>query len=149
MAEDIHLREVTKEDVELIFKWANDKVVRENSFSTETISMDNHKMWFNKVLLREAIRLFVMEANGTPVGQVRITIEGNVAELGYSIADEYRGKGYGRKIIELMIDKIHKGFPDIDKIIGRVKKENIPSQRVFQGLGFNKEGFEYSLLINR
>ncbi len=149
MAEDIYLREVTEEDVELIFKWANDKVVRENSFSTETISMDNHRKWFNNVLLREYIRLFVMVVNGTPVGQVRITIEGNVAELGYSIADEYRGKGYGRKIIELMIDKIHKGFPDIDIIIGRVKKENIPSQRVFQGLGFNKEGFEYSLLINR
>jgi len=36
----VFLRKATLSDIDLLYEWANDPVVRENSFSTESISYD-------------------------------------------------------------------------------------------------------------
>ena len=42
----LSLRKVNLNDVELIFKWANDPDVRNNSFNTNQIVWDEHVKWF-------------------------------------------------------------------------------------------------------
>ena len=42
-----------------------------------------------------------------PVGQVRLNIEKGEALIDYSIASEYRGRGLGYVIIELIVRKLN------------------------------------------
>ena len=46
----IFLREALQLDVELLYKWANDPIVRQNSFQTEEIPHDTHREWFDRMM---------------------------------------------------------------------------------------------------
>lgn len=62
----------------------------------------------------------------------------NCYHLNYSISKEYRGKGYGKKIIEIGCIFLVKKSEKIKKIKALVKKENIASQKIFNSLGFQE-----------
>ena len=47
---ECYLREAIIEDIDILCKWANDPLVRQNSFSTEKIRYEDHVKWFNRVL---------------------------------------------------------------------------------------------------
>ena len=51
MYNNIFLRKATYEDMDLIFKWANDSAVRNNAFNQEKIEYQEHKKWFKSCLL--------------------------------------------------------------------------------------------------
>ncbi|ONF92001.1 hypothetical protein BWD14_14905 [Leptospira santarosai] len=40
------LRLAQDDDLELLFQWANDPLVRQMAFHSEPISLDDHKNWF-------------------------------------------------------------------------------------------------------
>ena len=61
-----------------------------------------------------------------PVGQVRLEIKNNNAIICYSIDRNFRGRGYGEKILDLLEKEIKIHMPFINKLIGDVKYENIP-----------------------
>ena len=42
------LRKVTEGDMGLLFKWANDPVVRKWSFNKQPITLEEHKCWFSE-----------------------------------------------------------------------------------------------------
>ncbi len=44
----LSLRQVTKDDVDLLFRWANDPVVRKWSFNKQPITLEEHKCWFRE-----------------------------------------------------------------------------------------------------
>ena len=46
-----YLRKATIEDRDLLFQWANDPLVRKNSFSTAEIAYEEHVDWYNRVLV--------------------------------------------------------------------------------------------------
>ena len=85
-----YLRETTEDDADLLFEWTNDASVRENSFSTDEISYDEHIRWFHHMLADDTIRQYIYMHEGEPAGQIRITIDGQTAEIGYSICKEKR-----------------------------------------------------------
>ena len=74
--------------------------------------------------------------NNTPVGQIRLTINGDEAEIGYSIAKEFRGKGYGHRILQLASEKMKKEHCEIKRLIAKVKPENMTSNRLFVDEGY-------------
>lgn len=136
------LREVTIKDSDLLLKWANDPVVRQNSFQTHEILPEEHYAWFNNVLHSTNIRIYILY-DQKPVGTVRVKYSGGTAEISYSICSEFRGKGYGTKIIqfaELEIIRNH----EIGCILAEVKDANIASRRIFQKLNYyetNHDGY--------
>ena len=137
---NLRLRLAETSDLDMYYEWANDPLVRSNSFSTDPIPYENHVKWFNNVMQRDDVVLFVLMDNDKAIGQIRITIFDSVAEISYSIASEFRGKGFGSKIVSLLIDKIKVEFPDIKLIRARVKPDNSASLKVFENKGFiNKE----------
>lgn len=133
-----YLREAKEEDVDLLFQWANDPVVRQNSFSTQTISHQEHVKWFRKLLSSENCRQYIYMVDDVPVGQVRITIVDGTAEIGYSICAEKRSQGHGKNILFLIKEKIENEFPRVSKVVGKVKPENIASQKVFSDAGYRE-----------
>ena len=144
--DDFLLRLVCSDDKDLLYNWVNDSLTRENAFNTRPISFEEHEKWFAKTLNSETRVQMIMEKNGVPVGQIRIDIEGEVGEIDYAIAPEYRGNGYGSIICKLMVDFVRKNLK-IKKLIARVKTKNIASQCCFIRNGFDNvyEQFELSL----
>ena len=133
-----YLRKATIQDRDLLFQWANDTVVRKNSFSTEKISYEEHVNWYNHILNSDNCVQYIYMDSECPVGQVRITQKGDAAEISYSICAEKRALGYGTKLLSLISEKVWDEFPHVKKIYGEVKPENTASQKAFLHAGYTE-----------
>jgi len=126
------IEEASVEDVNILFDWANDLEVRANAFNSKKILWEDHLNWFQSKLKNSNSKIFILRLNGVPVGQIRFDYINKFWEIDYSIDNLFRGKGLGKKIVELGIKKLNsEGF-----IKAKVKKTNPVSIRVFQKLGF-------------
>ena len=139
----LYLRKVETSDIDLLFKWANDPVVRENSFNTEPIPFENHVRWFNKMLADDSVLQYILMCEDTPIGQIRLNINGEEAEIGYSIANDYRGQGYGHSILRLVADTIAKEYKTVKYLTAKVKPENVASNKLFQDEGYSTQYTSY------
>lgn len=141
------LCKVEEDDMDLLYRWANDPVVRNNSFNTETISYENHVKWFRKMVKDPSVLQFILKDDDMPVGQIRLNIVGENAEIGYSIGNEFRGKGYGHIILQLIAQEVQVNYPEIKKLVARVKPENAVSNSLFKTEGYCLEYMSYTLNV--
>lgn len=135
------LREANEDDVKLLFNWVNENEVRANSISQKLISWEDHLKWFNEKINSPVTKIFILVYNTNPVGQIRIDKKDSRLEIDYSIDKVFRGKGFGKKIVSLLLKKFDK-----DRFRAIVKKENQASVSIFTVLGFtliNSESNEY------
>lgn len=140
----LKLRKAIQADMDLIFQWANDAVVRANAFHTEQIPYENHVAWYTKQMKDADSVIYLMETEKEQIGQIRFSIEDGKAIIDYSVAAAFRGHGYGTKLVELGIEKLKKQRPDVSCFLAQVKYENPSSARVFEKCGFTrKEKPEY------
>lgn len=126
-----YLREARSTDVDLLYRWVNDPIVRQSAFNTDEIHYEEHCCWFTRCLQREDVKIYIFVVGNNPVGQIRLNMQENgVGEIDYSIASEYRGQNLGHKIVE-MISKEAEQIKHVTSLVAYVKSENLPSQRVF------------------
>lgn len=151
MKNEIYLRKVTMEDSRILFEWRNEPSTRRSSFNDNLIEYDSHLKWLSSTLNNPNIVFFILECNRIPVGQIRLNINSNVAEISYSIGEIFRGYGYGRKILTLIEDTVNKYFRNITYFKALVKKENVASSYLFKSLNYAEieysEYFEYKKCI--
>lgn len=133
------LREATIEDAEDVLRWRNDPKTRENSFNKEMIDLKSHLSWFEKKLKQKDCLMFIMMDDGQKVGNIRLDVTEGVGEISYMIAPEYRGKGYGRKILILLEAKLNDLGADVKTLTAFVLKDNIASMRCFMDNGYTGE----------
>ena len=81
------------------------------------------------------------------VGQIRINLElDNTAIINYSIAEKYRGSGYGKKILNLAETELYDRFKNKYILKALVKTNNIASQLAFERLGYMCQNTEQDIL---
>jgi ribosomal-protein-alanine N-acetyltransferase len=131
----VFLNRACKQDCDLMFNWANDISVRENSFNNNELNYDEHVNWFDNKLHSDNSVIFLFYYNNLPVGQVRTDIENKVGLISYSLDKNYRGRGLSIEMLRLLEANINN---DVNKLIGYVKFENISSQKNFEKLGYIK-----------
>jgi len=130
----VSLREATLLDSELLFDWANDIAVRQSSFNCNSIKLNDHLFWFDKKLKSAETKIYIATINqNEPIGQIRIDALEDYWLIDYSIDKSFRGLGYGKHIVKLMI----KLNPNTN-FLAKVKSVNIASQKVFESLHFKK-----------
>jgi len=136
---EFRARSIKKSDEALILRWANDPVVRRNAFCTQLISEDEHREWFHTILKsHRGARFYIVEGSAeVPVGQVRFDRVEVGWEVTYSIDQVFRSRGLGSTVLETAISRFRLE-EDRAVIIGKVRKNNAASMRVFEGLGFLK-----------
>lgn len=135
----LELRPATEEDCKLVFGWANDVETRRQSFTTETIPWEVHEKWFRDCLSREDRKLFICYHEGTPVGQFRLDIlREKEATISYSIAKEYRKRGYGIEMIRTGEKLINTTMPEICILRAEIKRENMPSRKMLMANGYQE-----------
>ncbi|WP_302766253.1 GNAT family N-acetyltransferase [Roseburia inulinivorans] len=142
----VYLKEAGRKDLDLLFQWVNEPSVRKNSFSTNVVSYEEHIEWYNKILCDKNCKQYIYMDEDIPVGQARIVCKENVVEINYSICAEKRSMGYGKKLLQLISRQAWIDFPHAKKIIGRVKSENIASQKAFIDAGYKEDYYIYELL---
>lgn len=143
----LYLRQVVSSDMDMLFRLVNDETVRKNSFHTSAISYEEHREWFDQVMLDSSQHQFILMSCDQPVGQVRLSIHGSQAEIGYSILPEKRGMGYGKAILQSVKDLVWQEYPNIEKLIGKVKPTNAASIFCFEENGFREtyEQYEFDM----
>jgi len=125
-------------DEALLLAWANDQETRQNSFSPDPISAEDHRRWFRSRLRDlDGCRLYVVETEeGVPVGQVRFERQDSAWVISYSVAPLFRKRGLGRPLLEVALSKMRSEYPGA-LILGRVKADNLPSHKIFEALDFD------------
>lgn len=145
------LREVTGKDIDLLFRWANDPVTRQNAFHTEQIPYETHRTWFVKMLAdREILKYILCEESSKretvrDIGQIRLSIEGEEALIDYSVDEKERGQGFGTRMILMAEEKLREIKTDVIYCKGQVKYENTASARAFEKCGYDREEKEQYL----
>ena len=133
---EIHLRPANKEDIIIYYNWANDPAVRQNAVNTSTISWETHQTWFARKLRDVNSRLFVLEADSLPVGQIRFDRVGDEACIDYSIDSIVRGRGWGSRLVALGANLRQQIEPV--RLRAEVKAGNEASSAVFLRAGFTE-----------
>ena len=132
----IAIRKASEDDLMLFYKWANEETTRSMSFNEAPITLDEHTKWFKAQLRSREDLLLVLEVDNIPAGNVRFNREG---VIGVSLDKAFRGKNFGVILIEEGI-KFMRSNTGLKEITAFIKKENIPSVRVFEKAGFKFDG---------
>lgn len=133
----ISCRKANESDMMLYFDWANDATVRENSYQTNLITLQNHKDWFLNKIKDQKCQLLVFQNHlNQAIGQVRI--QANVdqnAVIGISNDVHHRGKGYAAAMIAMATDLFLKEHPQL-VVSAYIKTENVASAKAFEKASF-------------
>ncbi len=144
--EDITLRAIEIEDLELIREMINDPEI-ENMTGGGGLPVSKYQQenWFKSLENRKnEVRLMIdTESNGT-IGMVMLTdidYKNSTAQFHSKIATSknIRGKGYGTKATNALVEY---GFDQLNLncIYSHIIEYNIASQRVKEKCGFKKDG---------
>jgi UDP-2,4-diacetamido-2,4,6-trideoxy-beta-L-altropyranose hydrolase len=131
---NISIRRATNKDTKLVFDWSNDPLTRKNSFNSEAIIYENHIKWFSKKIIDKNTLVHIAEYLSLPVGVIKYkNSEGNLL-IGITISKEFRGK---KLAYFLLLKSIQNCFSEFNSpITAYIKKENIPSIKIFEKIGF-------------
>lgn len=148
MSDKYYYRYATKDDVDLIYNWANEKEVRANSFNSNEIKYEDHVRWFDRILSdKEHNVQLILMCDDTPVGQCRLSIDNGQAIIGLSVDKNYRGTGVGNALISNICEWVRENRPDIKTLIGQIKPENEASAKAVIKSGFVETYRNYELKL--
>jgi len=141
----LYLRPVELSDARLLFQWRNERATRANSLNSEELIYEDHVRWLENVLgTTKAQYFFILMADLVPVGQIRLSVENDMALISYSIDAAHRARGYGRTILQMAEENLRDQRVCLT-LVGYVKGENVASQRAFASLHY-RESRENDLL---
>ena len=132
----LDLRPATAGDSRLLFAWANDPLTRKMARNPKPIAWGDHEVWLGRKLASADCRIWIAEAGGAPVDQVRLDRRGDGAEIDYSVAADRRGEGWGTAILNALTAG---HAPGVAMAFGEARAENEASARAFLAAGFVEE----------
>ncbi|KAH7336269.1 N-acetyltransferase-like protein [Rhexocercosporidium sp. MPI-PUGE-AT-0058] len=130
---------------EQITKWSSDASPRGLEFTKARLISrmpSDEKPWMEMyaVLLRPSGTEPATFIGG--MGIIRLSEDGEAAEVGYGILPAFWGKGYAPEALKLLVNYYWTSERRLqkNKIHAGTEPENIPSQRVCEKAGFTKKG---------
>ncbi len=138
----LRIREISRIDKKLLLYWANDYKVRNNSFSKARITVEEHSIWFEKILSSKNKHQFIItDEFHLPIAQSRFDENSNNLIIDYSIDKLFRGNSLAEEVLKISFLKIYEKLGGSFKIIGKVKMNNIRSLKSFRSIKNGKEKF--------
>ena len=152
---DYTLREITPADAQRLYDWRMEPSTRAMFKTTDLIPYETHQRFIDRYFdPSNDERWLVLEHEGKPVATLALydTAPDGSCEWGrHLVPVELRGRGYGEKIFEMMIEYARRaGFR---KIRAEVLADNEPALRCYPKFGFKTEkqyeerGREYRQLL--
>jgi RimJ/RimL family protein N-acetyltransferase len=131
------LRPASPADAELLWEWRNEKSTRLNSFDEAPIPWSSHVAWLERKLASRECRIWILQDDGHPVGQIRFERENGQAMVNYSIDAQHRGRGLGTEILKRSVPHACREL-GTHTIAGVAKSSNLASCRAFMSAGFTR-----------
>jgi RimJ/RimL family protein N-acetyltransferase len=130
----VNLRDATLDDAELLFRWRNDPVTREDSHSQSVLEYESHLNWLKSTLHSERRRLFIAMQDAVPVGTIRCdwSRDRRSIELSWTVAPEHRRRGFGTKMVGCAISAFR--VP----LYAEIRVSNTPSIEIAKRQGFRQ-----------
>lgn len=128
-------------DAEYLLALRNDPVTRAMSRTTTEIPKAVHLQWLVDVLRSTKHRLYVVKNDDAPVGSCRLDFNAFDVELSLTVDPAWRGKGFGRQIIQLLVESARKR--STLPLTAEILVTNLPSL-----LSFLREGFIPQDILN-
>jgi UDP-4-amino-4,6-dideoxy-N-acetyl-beta-L-altrosamine N-acetyltransferase len=131
---------MTADDLEMVFVWRNHPEISRHMLTQHSISLAEHKQWFERVSQSPSKQLLVYEQGGTPMGFVSFTgaAPEGVADWGFYAAPN-APKGTGLKLGRAALNYVFNAI-GLHKICGQVVASNDASIHMHRKLGFREEG---------
>ena len=138
-----------QEDCLDLFKLHNEKENIKNSFNQKKQKYKDHLKWFKKKILSKKSYIFIFRINNLCVGQVRFDlIKKDVGLIDYSLDKIFRGRGWGKLILDKAIKTINH-TNKINNFKAKVKKTNQQSIKIFRNLLFIQKKKKKYLEFNK
>ncbi len=146
------VREFTEDDIPNKIKWINDPENNTYLHYDLPLEYDKTLLWFERIRENETRLDAVIEYKGIPVGLIGLLCidKKNLKAEFYICMGEsaYKGKGIAKSASNLLINYTFDVLK-LNKIYLYTEQENIPAQKLFEKLGFKKEGLlEQDLIYN-
>jgi RimJ/RimL family protein N-acetyltransferase len=125
------LRPALPADSEILLCWRNEPLAVRSSLDAREIPQEEHERWFSRALQREDLSLQIAEAEGEPVGSLRVQrgADGRLT-LSWTVAPEWRGRGVGKEMLKLGIAGLR------GQLLALIKDDNKASQAIASAAGF-------------
>ncbi len=134
---ELSLRPVVLADARLLFDWANDPEALRHSFSSGALEWREHRYWLQDKLADPLCHFYVVEHEGTPVGQIRFDLKAvdSAAVISVSLDPSRRGEGLGTAAIRAGVARLQQDA-EVAVVHAFIKQTNPASLRVFHKAGF-------------
>jgi GNAT superfamily N-acetyltransferase len=147
---DFTIQKATIGDSGLIFNWRNDVVTRRMSINPDEISHHDHTLWFSKALESTNEIILLGNFKKIPIGIIRFTLtEMESASVSINLDPKYRGKGFGKLLLNQGIKWVEMNLKQIKSIEAKIKKENYVSVSMFESCGFLLSEEEFLTSTNK
>ena len=106
----LRLRSLLPSDKWLLYWWANDPVVRDQSLSSKPISIEDHSTWFTNSYESPYVAIFLLiDQFSLPLGQVRFqrlsALQSRV-RISFSLDRMARGRGLSEQLIRMGLELV-------------------------------------------
>lgn len=128
-------------DAHFLFDLRNDEITRKSSLNTDLISWSDHIHWLKLSLSNINRKILICKDNELPIGMVRFDIKSDHVELSWTVNPLYRGKGYGKAIVQQASEM----YP-IRKL-ARIKNTNTHSINIALSSGFKQFAADGEILF--
>lgn len=137
MDSEVRLRNAFRSDADIIWRLANDPLARKNSVNQEQIEWDTHVSWYEKALNDKNTCIYLAMVSSDVVGYVRFNKQGKSAIISISLGENFRGKGYGIKVLTSGIKKFVL-TSGVTELVANIRKNNEASNKLFLKAGFKQ-----------
>lgn len=135
-ADRLALRPANKADARCLWQWANDPVARGYSFDPKPIPWPAHEKWFSAKMASPDCRIWILEFDHTPVGQIRYErTNAATAQISFSVAPGQRRRSFGTEILCMSVDLAGQDL-GVKRVRGYTFEENLGSIKAFTNAGF-------------
>lgn len=129
-------------DSENLYRWRNHPLIRAKSHQTDAIERERHETWLRETLANPNRILLIGESiqdgQTKAVGVLRYDLSpnGESAVVSIYLVPEHLGKGLGTSLLLTGTEWVLNNQPNLSEILAEIRKDNIPSQKVFVKAGY-------------
>jgi RimJ/RimL family protein N-acetyltransferase len=153
---DVQITEARREDSGRLLEWRNESTTRSWMKTADVVQLEAHEAWCQDRLRSDDCLFFIIEAGGEPVGQIRYEREDGAdseVRVSINITGRLHGGGIATRALVLGSEEVRRrGFGD--RIIGRIKPDNIACIRAGENAGYvnrgliDVDGVEHVLVVH-
>lgn len=134
----ITLRPATMDDRDMVFGWRNNPFVLAHGSSHREVGWEEHQTWFAETISARNRRMFIIQEQGKPIGQIRFERENQQdCVVSVYVLREFTGRGCGLEATRKGCSAIFEVW-DVKRVVACVRFDNPAGRSVFLKAGFRE-----------